>query len=297
MQSFLALLVRFNGIILFILLEGVSIYIMTDERRNKDHSQAFFSTSNVVIGSFTEKVNTVKKFWNLRSINDSLVRENSRLYTMLRQTQIQNSLLSAPDTSKAAINQLKDSLKTKPIAYTFVEAEVIDNSTSKLNNYITINKGYDNGIYAGLGVISITGQGIIGIVRKVTQNYAVIMSVLHQDTRISAKIKRNNYFGLVKWDGKYENTLSLTSIPKHADVKRGDTIITSGFSGMFPAGIMIGTVDTFHLDSGSNFYSIDVKPVTNISNLQHALIVHNLVKPELDSLNIVTKQLESNNKK
>lgn len=226
-----------------------------------------------------------------------MVQENSRLYTMLRQAEIQNSLLASTDTSKIAINQLKDSLQNKGIGYTFVEAEIIDNSTTKLNNYITINKGLNNGIHAGLGVISITGQGVIGIVRKVTKNYAVIMSILHQDINISAKIKRNNYFGLIKWDGKYENTLSLTSIPKHAEVKRGDTIITSGFSGMFPAGIMIGTVDTFHLDSGSNFYNIDVKPVTNISSLQHALIVHNLVKPELDSLNIATKQLDSNNKK
>lgn len=297
MQSFLALLVRFNGIILFILLEGVAIYIMTDERRNKDHSQVFFSTSNVVIGSFTEKVNAVKRYWNLKGINDSLVQENSRLYTMLRQAEIQNSLLATTDTSKIAITQLKDSLKNKGIGYTFVEAEIIDNSTTKLNNYITINKGYNSGIHAGLGVISITGQGVIGIVRKVTKNYAVIMSILHQDINVSAKIKRNNYFGLIKWDGKYENTLSLTSIPKHAEVKRGDTIVTSGFSGMFPAGIMIGTVDTFHLGSGSNFYNIDVKPVTNISSLQQALIVHNLVKPELDSLNIATKQLESNNKK
>ena len=297
MQSFLALLVRFNGIILFILLEGVAIYIMTDERRNKHHSQVFFSTSNVVIGSFTEKVNAVKRYWNLKGINDSLVQENSRLYTMLRQAEIQNSLLATTDTSKIAITQLKDSLKNKGIGYTFVEAEIIDNSTTKLNNYITINKGYNSGIHAGLGVISITGQGVIGIVRKVTKNYAVIMSILHQDINVSAKIKRNNYFGLIKWDGKYENTLSLTSIPKHAEVKRGDTIVTSGFSGMFPAGIMIGTVDTFHLGSGSNFYNIDVKPVTNISSLQQALIVHNLVKPELDSLNIATKQLESNNKK
>ncbi len=297
MQSFLALLVRFNGIILFILLEGIAIYIMTDERRNKDHSQVFFSTSNVVIGSFTEKINAVKRYWNLKGINDSLVQENSRLYTMLRQAEIQNSLLANTDTSKIAINQLKDSLKSKGIGYTFVEAEIIDNSTTKLNNYITINKGYNSGIHAGLGVISITGQGVIGIVRKVTKNYAVIMSILHQDINVSAKIKRNNYFGLIKWDGKYENTLSLTSIPKHAEVKRGDTIVTSGFSGMFPAGIMIGTVDTFHLGSGSNFYNIDVKPVTNISSLQQALIVHNLVKPELDSLNIATKQLESNNKK
>jgi rod shape-determining protein MreC len=296
-QSFLALLVRFNGIILFILLEGIAIYIMTDERRNKDHSQVFFSTSNVVIGSFTEKINAVKRYWNLKGINDSLVQENSRLYTMLRQAEIQNSLLANTDTSKIAINQLKDSLKSKGIGYTFVEAEIIDNSTTKLNNYITINKGYNSGIHAGLGVISITGQGVIGIVRKVTKNYAVIMSILHQDINVSAKIKRNNYFGLIKWDGKYENTLSLTSIPKHAEVKRGDTIVTSGFSGMFPAGIMIGTVDTFHLGSGSNFYNIDVKPVTNISSLQQALIVHNLVKPELDSLNIATKQLESNNKK
>jgi rod shape-determining protein MreC len=216
---------------------------------------------------------------------------------MLRQAEIQNSLLANTDTSKIAINQLKDSLKSKGIGYTFVEAEIIDNSTTKLNNYITINKGYNSGIHAGLGVISITGQGVIGIVRKVTKNYAVIMSILHQDINVSAKIKRNNYFGLIKWDGKYENTLSLTSIPKHAEVKRGDTIVTSGFSGMFPAGIMIGTVDTFHLGSGSNFYNIDVKPVTNISSLQQALIVHNLVKPELDSLNIATKQLESNNKK
>lgn len=281
MRSLALFFIRYNGFFLFVLLEMIAISLMVKERNNPKHHEAFISSSNYVIGSIDERVNRFWRYWNLSSVNDSLAQENARLYEQLR---------SAYFDGKLQQDTLRDS--TLIARYHYIEAEVVDNSTGRLDNYITLNRGSNHGIKPNMGVINGTGAGILGVVRYVSRNYSTVMSVLHRDTRISAKLQRNNTFGTLTWNGVSPRRMILEAIPKHTKVLRGDTIVTSGFSGIFPKDIMIGVVDTFRLESGSNFYTIDVMLSSDLSNAQYGFVVDDLMHDELEQL-----QEQTNNDK
>ena len=157
-------------------------------------------------------------------------------------------------------------------------------------NYLTINKGSDDGIQADMAVIG--PKGIIGIVFSTTKHYAVIMSVLNIDFRVSAQFKKNHYFGSLVWETGNFRIAKLHEIPYHVDVKKGDTIITNAFSNIFPSGIPIGVVTGFKKSGGENFYDIDVTLSTDFKNVQEVYIVTNLMKDEREALEKQTQKLK-----
>ena len=106
------------------------------------------------------------------------------------------------------------------------------------------------------------------------------MSILNIDMKLSAKINRNNYFGSLVWSGYESKKMLLEAVPKHADIQKGDTVVTSGYSTLFPEGIMIGTIDTFHIPSGRNFYEITVNLTNDMNAIQYIYVVNNLQKEE-----------------
>ena len=152
---------------------------------------------------------------------------------------------------------------------------------------MTLNRGKSHGIKSNTGVI--TNNGIVGVVQKVSKNYAGVMSILHHNTRISAKLKSSDYFGSLVWKKNDARYMYLDAIPKHAELEKGDTIITSGFSTMFPEGIMIGTVSKAKIIDGSNFYEIKVRLSSDMNNLNHVFVVNNLLKEEQEALEEAVK--------
>jgi rod shape-determining protein MreC len=127
-------------------------------------------------------------------------------------------------------------------------------------------------------------KGIIGIVRNVRPSFSSVLSILHNASRVSVSLKRNQYFGTLLWNGFNPTKMSLAAVPKHADIRIGDTVQTSGYSHIFPKGLMVGTVDSFWIEGGSNFYTIDVSLVNDLSKVNNVYVIKNLVKAELDSL-------------
>ena len=132
--------------------------------------------------------------------------------------------------------------------YEYIPALVINNSVNLQNNYLTVNRGLRHGVQPNAGVI--TSDGIVGITIKSSKRYSTVLSLLHRDTKISAMIKRNGYHGSLVWKTMNSRNMTLDAIPKHADVQMNDTIITSGYSSIFPEGLMIGVVDTSWLEAG-----------------------------------------------
>jgi rod shape-determining protein MreC len=273
MQNLLSFFIRFNGLFIFLLLEMIALNMMINEKYNPDHSRVFVSTSNALLGSVHERFSHIRRYWELTSINDSLLNENARLHAKLR---------SAYFSHNVTTGFSNDSLLQQQ--FTFTSATVVDNSTNRLNNYITLNRGTNHGIKPNSAVINGMSEGIVGIVLRVGRNYSTVMSILHQKTQISAKISKNNYSGMLTWDGGSPQTL-IFELPKHATVTRGDSVMTSGYSALFPEGILVGTVDTFKLSPGSNFFKVAVTLKADLGNLSHVFVVDNLMKTELDSLN------------
>jgi rod shape-determining protein MreC len=172
-------------------------------------------------------------------------------------------------------------------AYYFTSAKVISNSVNKQFNYITLNKGSRHGIKPDMGIIN--DQGVVGVITHVSKNYSTGLSMLNKRLLIPAKITKNNYFGSLVWDGEHYNTADLNEIPFHVMVNVGDTVVTSGYSNIFPEGIMIGIIKDYTAVSGTNFYNIKVELSTNFKTLKYVDVVKNTKRAEqikLESTNV-----------
>lgn len=174
--------------------------------------------------------------------------------------------------------------------YFYTVAGVINNSVNKQNNYLTINVGKNNGIENGMGVVS--SNGVVGVVKNVSENYASILSLLHQDAKISAKLKKSNYFGSLQWDGEDYRMGILEDIPNHVAIKVGDTIETSGYSAIFPEGIPLAIIKTFQKIEGENFYAIKVQFTNDFKTLNKVYVIKNIYQEE--QIKIEEEEAEQN---
>ena len=141
-----------------------------------------------------------------------------------------------------------------------------------------LNMGSNDGIDKDMAVIS--QRGIVGIIRDVSKHFSSVISVLHKDTRISAKIKKNNYIGTLAWKGIDYRKAYLMDIPTHVKLALGDTVITSGYSHLFPEGIMIGVIENYNILEGDNFYTIKISFLEDYNNLSYVYVVNNLMRNE-----------------
>lgn len=273
MKNLFLFLWRNNYSILFLLLEIICFYLVIIN--NNFQNTAAFNSSNRIVGSVMEGVNYLQEYVNLKSTNSSLSRENARLRTLLPEANYESAVIKS---------SISDSLLDQK--YTFFAAKVINNSVSRQNNYLTLDKGTLQGVKPEMGVIS--AEGVVGIVKNVSDHYCTVMSVLHNATRISARFKKNNYFGSLSWGGADPQLAGLNDIAKHVTFSKGDTIVTSGYSVVFPENIMIGTIEEYKIKPGENFYNIRVKLSVNFRNLDYVYIVENLLKTEQQQIEIET---------
>jgi rod shape-determining protein MreC len=258
---------------LFLALEAISFSLMVS--LNNYQRVAFVNSSNDIFGTVYERFSNLDDYFSLSRTNARLAAENASLRKQL-EFRIRNQEkypINRPDTVDAP-------------AYYFASAKVISNSVNKQFNYITLNKGSRQGIKPDMGIIC--ADGVVGVITNVSPNYSTGLSLLNKRLSIPAKIKQNNYFGALVWDGEHSNTADLKEIPFHIMVNVGDTVVTSGYSSIFPEGIMIGTISKFDVESGTNFYNIKVELSTNFRTLKYVEVVKNTKQDEL-------KRLESNN--
>jgi rod shape-determining protein MreC len=161
----------------------------------------------------------------------------------------------------------------QPFPYDVVMAKVVNNSVMYLSNYITIDKGRKDGIRPDMGVIS--EGGVVGIVSMVSDHYAVVIPLLNPKFRLSCKVLGSSYFGSMSWDGRSARYAKLDELPRHVEFKEGDIIVTSGFSAIFPEGIMVGNVSSFERQHNDNFYSLTVRLTTDFHRLNNVMVIRN----------------------
>jgi len=260
---------RFHFVLLFLLLEGIALTLLVQNNRYQARQVRHFY--NEVTGFIFGEYSSLTEYFSLRRTNLELSAENARLRSQITQSYQIN------DRKLFFVNDT-----TYRLQYEYIQAKIIKNSTTKRNNYLMVNKGANHGIEAGMAVIS--PNGVVGVVKVVSTNFSSILSLLHSDSRLSAKLKRGNFSGSIHWNGKSSGIAQMTVEQQHADVQIGDTIITSGYSLDFPEGIFIGTVSAIRTKPGDNFPVLDVKLSTNFNTLEHVYVVRNLAKDELKTL-------------
>lgn len=166
--------------------------------------------------------------------------------------------------------------------YRFTPAKIINNSVNKQQNYITINKGSKHGIKRDQGILS--SQGIVGVITNVTESYASGLSLLNPRWSVSAKLKNSGYYGSLSWDGEDYQIADLLEIPFHVKLAVGDTVVTSGYSSIFPEGLTIGIIDSYHQPTGENYYEIKVRLSTNFKAIRYVEVIENRKKDEQENL-------------
>lgn len=277
MRNFILFIRRFFNLILFLGIEIVCIMLIS--RTNTLQGNDIVSSANTVSGLVYKKQSDVVYYFGLRKMNDSLLHENA--------------LLRKQIDALRSVDTLKDSLVHKPISpsdtsvhivqfadYVYRTARVINNSTNASNNYITINRGSNDGIAKNMAVIS--GTGIVGRVEHVSPRFASVLSILSTKQKVSAKLKDGTN-GYIIWDEKQPNVLIMTDVPQQAKVKKGDSVFTAMFS-IFSPDILIGTVIKSVLQKKNAMQLIYLQSSTNFHNLQYVYVIENKLGAEKKQL-------------
>ena len=268
MRSLLNFLLRFRTLILFLVLEAVALVMISTSHNY--HQTVFYGISRNISGFVAKRLERGTYYFRLRQVNDELVREN---------TILKREIVSLSSARQEGITAVIDSVNG--VNYTYLNARVISNSVNKQKNFITLDKGTRHGVALGMGVAS--PSGVVGVVVGVSRNYSVVMSLLNTDFRLSASIARNDYFGSLAWDGTNYRYARLSEIPHHVTVNEGDTIVTSGFSAIFPAGLMAGTL-TGEQKRGGDFVSLKVMLSVDFKKLTNVYVIGNLTREEREKL-------------
>lgn len=261
---------------LFVALMILSLYLLF--RYNKYHNAVYSETANEVAGAVSAQYNKVTYYFYLKGTNDSLVKANEALYNRLRQ-----DFEIADTVNKLSLDSIRYDSSNVNRKFLYRQAKVVRNSVDQPNNYIIIHRGRKQGVSNDMGVIAANG-GVVGTVVEVSDNFAVVMSLLHSQSSISARLKRGGETGNLVWDGKSSKILLLKDVTKSARISQGDTVITSGFSFKFPEGLVLGHVADIINDKSSSTYTVRVHPSVNFETLQFVYIIENLQRAEPDDL-------------
>ena len=268
MRNIFLFIRRYFNFILFLLLQGFSIYLIV--HYSNYHKAIFSKTANQLTGKINEEYSGITAYFQLKKTNDSLVAANEKLYNKLKAD------FEYPDTTS---NFIIDSIKVDSMErfrkYHYFPAKVVYNSVAAQNNFIVLGRGASQNMKEGMGVID-PNSGVVGIITEVSADYAVVMSLLHKDSHLSGKLLKGGESGILNWDGKTPNIISLNGIPKTAKVAKGDTIISSGLStSSIPKGMMIGIVQDVKADKSTSNYVINFKTAANFYNLEFVFVIDN----------------------
>jgi len=268
MRNLLNFLARYNTLFLFLLLEGIAIYLVVT--RNEYHNSRIIKGIRGITMAAEEKITNTKNYLRLKNINSGLAVENSALRNKLGKMTAKQSLIffSLYDT---AFHQ----------QYEYTSAEIVDNSVNRQKNFFTLNKGKKQGVDVGMAVMS--PDGVAGMIVGSSDNFSIVMSLLNLDFRLSSRIRSNGYFGSLAWDGRDYRFAVLNEIPQHVSISIGDTIETTNYSAVFPEGIIVGVISDYER-SGSDFYRIKVALSTNFRRLNYVSVIKNIKKGEQQQL-------------
>jgi len=275
MQRLFLFFYQYRAFFTFLLLELTCAWLIIGN--NPYQGARFFNSSNGLVASLNNVSQGVREYFLLRQINSTLAQENAYLRSKFEQLNQIQYVTSKPMLSDSSVVKQFD----------FVSAKVVSNTVNRFTNFLTINKGEEDGIKPGMAVIS--SLGAIGKVRTVSTHYSVVTSILHIDVQVSVLLKRTGHFGTVQWDGVDPDFVKLKYIPRHVQPVKGDSILTSGYNAVFPEGVMVGLVEEVKL-SDELFYDLKVKLSQDFRKLSYVEVVKNSMRPELDSLEQTVEQ-------
>lgn len=261
MRNLIQFLLRSSNFLIFMILEVVA-FILICTCNEYQHSAVLSSANRIAAGTNSFKT-SIEEYFYLRSENAILAEENARLKSELMMLANHNEVTLERDSQYVYSH----------LDWDYIPAKVIDLSTHKQHNYLTINKGSRDGVAIDMGVIG--ADGVVGIVSAVGEKYALVIPIIHTKISISSRLKSNGQLGGTAWDGRDYRYVNLIEISRHVDVHAGDTVVTSGLTDVFPEGIMIGVITETELGKGDNYHHTIVKLNTDYKSLKYVQVLGN----------------------
>jgi rod shape-determining protein MreC len=275
MRNVFLFIARFSNLLFFLFLQVLALSMLF--RYNKFHQAEYMNVANEVTGRFYVRYNKIETYFTLQKENEKLRLQNADLLSKLK------SDFSVPDSS---VQLVTDSFRVDSLEqyrkYLYLPAKVIGNSIDGQNNFVTLHRGSNQGVGVNMAVVG--PEGVVGKIVNVSPNMSVAMSLLHRKNSVVALLKKGGGFGEVTWDGKDPRYVTLSNIPRTIKVDKGDTVVTSSYSDIFPPGKVVGYVQEVKEDKSSSTYNLKLKTATDFYSVQHAFIVKNMQKAEMDSL-------------
>ena len=275
MRNLIDFITRYNHWFVFVILEVVSFVLLF--KFNSYQGSVWFSSANVVAGKVYEADATIKNFFSLTKINQQLNVRNLYLEQTVRK--LSEQVHSETGDSSWLFRTQAEVLKE----YKLIPAKVITNSIDKRDNFITIDKGRLDGVKPDMGVAC--GTGIVGVVYMVSDHYSIVIPVLNSKSNISVTIRKRGYYGYLRWTGGASDLAYVDDIPRHAHFRLGDLIETSGYSAMFPPGIIAGQILHVYNSPDGLSYRVQVRLTTDFGNLRDVCVIDNsAMKERIDLL-------------
>ena len=270
MKNLIDFFTRYNYWFLFLLLEVISFVLLF--QFNSYQGSVWFTSANIVSGKVYEISSKVESFFELSQVNEQLTQRN--IYLEQQVKGLQEKLTSATQDSSYLRNNQYQYLA----GYKYIPAKVVSNSVDKYNNLITLDKGSADGVKKDMGVAC--GNGIVGIVFMTSEHYSIVIPVLNSQSNISCTIKGRGYFGYLHWKGGDASMAYVDDVPRHARFKLYDTIVTSGYSSVFPPGMLVGKILHVYNSSDGLSYRLKIKLSTDFASLRDVCVIDNSVMNE-----------------
>ena len=270
MRNLLDFLAKYNHWFVFVALEIVCVVLLF--RYNSYQGSVWFSSANVVAGKVYELDAAVKNYFSLTKVNEQLNVRNLYLEQQVKLLSEQARSATGDSTwvEKTHAEVLKD--------YKLIPAKVIANSLDKRDNFITIDKGLADGVRKDMGVAC--GNGVVGVVYMVSAHYAVVIPLLNSKSNVSVTIRKRGYYGYLHWTGGAADLAYVDDVPRHARFALGDLVETSGYSSIFPPGIIVGQILHVYNSRDGLSYRIQVKLTTDFGNLRDVCVIDNTAMEE-----------------
>ncbi|MDR3184739.1 MAG: rod shape-determining protein MreC [Prevotellaceae bacterium] len=269
MDNLFRFLIGIRVLLSFVILEVIALLLFTASSYYQQ--SVVVSKLHSIRGSLHEQVTHFAQYLDLRETNAMLAAENTALHNELACYRFVHSTSPGTVTNHAGA----------PL-FNYIPANITDNSVNKQHNYIMLDAGAADHVAPDMGVV--TQNGVIGIVMAVTEHYAIVKSLLHTDWRCNVRLVHAGDFGPLQWDGLTYNEAVLHDIPQHSNVQTGDTVVTSGYSSIFPPDIPVGVVKSYEIKRG-NFYEIRIRLFADFKKIRHVNIVSFLYRHEVNTLN------------
>lgn len=269
MRNIIILIQRFYLFLLFLLLQVVALFILFGN--NNFHRAEFLQHSNDWTGFIYGKRSQLSEYLRLGEINDELSLENA----LLRSERPENFLVLRDDADSIT--------NTKTLQrYVYRTAKVINATVNREKNFLTLDRGRMGDVHADMGVLA--NGSLVGVVRSVSDHYAVVMPIVHADFKASVKLKKSGVIGSLEWVGGNPGIADVIEIPKNIPATIGDTVLTSGYSTFYPAEVFVGTIEAIDDESSNEYHVLKVRLGADIRMLSQVQVVGDIFKMEQDSL-------------